>query len=330
MSLIVDIVNLYIPSKRKSTPSGWISFNAICCQHNGNSVDTRQRGGIFVNDGISYHCFNCGFKTSWTPGRTLSIKFKKFLKWLNVPDDQITKCTFEALRLKEQGVESQTRSLMPVFYDLELPRNSKLISSYIESKDIPPNLIPVLEYLKSRNLYLEDYNFYWCEEPGFNERLIIPFYYEGRIVGWTGRKVKEGKPKYLSEQQPGYVFNLDRQKNSRKCVVVVEGPFDAISIDAVALTGSEINKDQHLLIERLQKEVIVVPDRDLAGKKLIDQAIKYNWGVSMPDWDSDVNDVNDAVKRYGRIYTLWSILNATETMPLKIQLKQKYWLKDIK
>ena len=58
MGLISDTLLAHLPSKRKHTPSGCISFNAPCCG------DKRQRGGFIVNagDAVSYHCFNCQFK----------------------------------------------------------------------------------------------------------------------------------------------------------------------------------------------------------------------------------------------------------------------------
>jgi hypothetical protein len=45
MSIITDTINSYLPAKRKQTPSGWISFNAVCCD------DKRQRGGLIFNAG---------------------------------------------------------------------------------------------------------------------------------------------------------------------------------------------------------------------------------------------------------------------------------------
>jgi hypothetical protein len=66
-----------------------------------------------------------------------------------------------------------------------------------------------------------------------------------------------------------------------------------------------------------------VPDRDAPGEKLIDQAIEYGWGVAFPEWQDDVGDVADAVSHYGRLFTLQSILNTTETSKLKIDLKRK-------
>jgi hypothetical protein len=46
----------------------------------------------------------------------------------------------------------------------------------------------------------------------------------------------------------------------------------------------------------------------------------------MPDWEEDIKDINDAVKRYGKLYTLWSILKAKDSMSLKIQLRMKKWV----
>ena len=76
MSVVKDILLTFLPGKRKQTPSGWLSFNAPCCHHNGTSADKRGRGGLITNGdgGISFHCFNCGFKASWQPGRNLSHK----------------------------------------------------------------------------------------------------------------------------------------------------------------------------------------------------------------------------------------------------------------
>ena len=324
MSLIIDTTTAHLPPKRKATPSGWISFNAVCCHHNGDSMDKRQRGGIMITEGVSYHCFNCGFKASWQPGRPLSVKFKKLLRWLNASDDLINKCVLEALRLKEDPQYVGTQAVLPTFIDKALPLGSEPISSFLHSP--PEELVPVMEYMISRGLYLEDYSFYWTPEDGFNNRLIIPFFYQNRIVGYTARLVKDGKIKYISEQQPGYVFNLDRQSHDRKFVLVTEGPLDAICIDGCAVMSNEVGPQQVALLNQLNREVIVVPDRDAAGIKMAEQAIELGWSVSMPEWPDGVKDVNDAMRQYGRLYTLWSIVSAKESMPLKIQLRMKKWI----
>ena len=332
MNIVFDALQIYLPAKRKQTPSGWLAFNAPCCEHNGTTPDTRQRGGLIANadEGVSFHCFNCGFKTSWRNGRNLSFKMKKFMRWLNVPDDTITKLALQVLQTKTDDTGHKTFITLPKFVSKELPAKSKPIHEWADYKALEPggidkNLFKVLEYIASRKLNLNDYDFYWTPESGYRDRLIIPFYYREKVVGYTARKVVESKVKYLSEQQPGYVFNIDEQTDDRKYVVAVEGPIDAIAIDGVALLGSEIKEQQTALLKSLGKHVIVVPDRDEAGQKLVYDAMESGWSVSMPDWSQDIGDVNDAVRKYGRLHTLYSIVKNAEESQLKIKLRMKKW-----
>lgn len=329
MSIVSEVLTAYLPAKRKTTPSGWTSFNAPCCVHNGENADTRGRGGLITEgDVISYHCFNCGYKASWQPGRNLSFKFKKLLEWLNTPDDTITKLALDVMRINE-GVEVQKLKIeLPEFTTVQLPENAvriRDIPDYNENCLYFKYYLQVIEYMAQRNLNLDDTDYYWAPTLAYRDRLIIPFYYEGRIVGYTARTVSDNKVKYLTDSQPGFVYGLDEQRPSKAFALVCEGPIDAIHIEGCALTGSEINDQQALLLNRLGKDIYVVPDRDRPGSKLIEQAIDRGWGVSMPDWDLDINDIGDAVQRYGRLYTLYSIVAAAETSPLKIRLKAKRW-----
>ena len=332
MNIVFDALQVYLPAKRKQTPSGWLAFNAPCCEHNGTTPDTRQRGGLIANadEGVSFHCFNCGFKTSWRNGRNLSFKMKKFMRWLNVPDDTITKLAQQVLQTKTDVTGNKTFITLPKFISKELPAKSKPIHEWADYKALEPggidkDLFKVLEYIAARKLNLNDYDFYWTPEAGYRDRLIIPFYYREKVVGYTARKVVESKVKYLSEQQPGYVFNIDEQTDDRKYVVAVEGPIDAIAIDGVALLGSEIKEQQTALLNSLGKHVIVVPDRDEAGQKLVYDAMEAGWSVSMPDWSQDIGDANDAVRKYGRLHTLYSIVKNAEESQLKIKLRMKKW-----
>jgi len=146
------------------------------------------------------------------------------------------------------------------------------------------------------------------------------------VVGYTGRVFEESRAvKYYTDVWPGYVFNMDAQDWTRKFVLVTEGPFDAISVSGVSVLGSEINETQKDLINSLNRQVIVVPDRDVSGQKLISQAKEFGWCVSFPDWDSTVGDVADAVLKYGRLFTIQSILKSTESSKLKIDLKSKMY-----
>jgi len=331
MSIVQETLTLHLPSKRKTTPSGWTSFNAPCCVHNGDSADKRQRGGLISNGdgGISYHCFNCGFKASWQPGRQLSYKMRKLFEWLGTPDDVISKLSLQCLQIAEVG-NSNVKIELPKFETKDLPEGARRLDQWDDWQSLEPtgidnNLVKVYEYLKSRHLYLDDYPFHWTPELGYRDRIIIPFYYKGEVVGFTARKIRDGNPKYLSDQQPGYVFNLDAQNYERIYTVIVEGPFDAIAVEGVALLGSEIKDQQAMLLNSLNTTKVIVPDRDEAGSKLVEQAIELGWSVSMPEWHQDIKDVNDAVQKYGKLYTLHSIITSSESNELKIRLRSKKW-----
>lgn len=329
MSIVSDLLNVYLPAKRKTTPSGWTSFNAPCCVRNNENADTRGRGGLITEgDVISYHCFNCGFKASWQPGRNLSYKFKKLLEWLNTPDNEITKLALNVMR-ENEGVEVQQHKVeLPEFSTVQLPEDAVRIADipdYNENNKYFKYFLQVITYMSQRNLNLDDTDYYWSPTLAYRDRLIIPFYYEGRIVGYTARAVGESKSKYLTTMQPGFVYGLDAQTYNKVFCILCEGQIDALHIDGCAIGGSDIGDAQALLLNRLNKDIYVVPDRDKAGSKLVEQAIDRGWHVSMPEWDKDVNDIGDAVAKYGRLYTLYSIVNAAESSPLKNRLRAKKW-----
>jgi hypothetical protein len=275
--------------------------------------------------GVSYHCFNCGFKASWQPGRAFSHKLRKLLQWMGAPDDIINKVALEVMR-ENEGVEAKTLKVtLPSFNTVPLPEDAVKIA---DITDFNKFSIAILEYMASRNLNLDDTDYYWSPSLGYRDRLIIPFYYEKRIVGWTARTITaDKKPKYLTEVQPGFVYGLDEQSYNKVFCIVCEGQLDAIHIDGTALGGSEISEQQTMLLNKLQKQIIVCPDRDKAGQKLVGQALDNGWSVSMPDWSDDINDIGEAVSKYGRLYTLYSIVNAAEDSSIKNKLKEKKWFR---
>jgi hypothetical protein len=309
-----------LPPSRKNTSGGWTSFNAVCCHHKGEKPDSRKRGGIKTDgDSWTYHCFNCNFKAGWSPGKTLSGNTKLLFRWLGLSDLDVGKLNLVALKYQE-NMPKKNKVLNFVLQEVSLPKDSKLLTEWItEGEDITP----IVEYLLNRGMNIDWYNWMWTPEPGYKDRVLVPFYQDGRVVGYTGRKITEGKPKYLTESQSGYVFNIDRQINDRQYVIVVEGQFDAIAIDGVSIMTNEPNDAQVARLQALGKEVIVVPDRDRPGAKMLKHAITHSWSASLPPWGDDVKDVADAVKKYGRLYTLSTILHYRTDNKIKIELLKK-------
>ena len=336
MNLIQNTILNSLPANKKKTPSGWISFNAPCCIHNGETQDKKKRGGIMAGaDGtLSYHCFNCGYKASYVIGRKLTQKMRTFMGYIGIADDTIKKLAIEAMRYEEGDVKYEKKKFVN-FHKKQMPKNTHSLDVWLEkyvAKDLTApqydKINNLLNYLKVRGIDPTWYDFMYSPDMyfNFNQRLIIPFYWRGDVVGYTGRLFETvEKVKYVTDVQPGYVFNMDAQDWTRKFIIVTEGPFDAITVSGVSILGSEINDIQRELINNLNRQVIVVPDRDAPGEKLINQAIEFGWNVAFPEWDNNVLDVADAVKKYGRLFTIQSILKSTESSKLKIDLKRKMY-----
>jgi hypothetical protein len=349
--LILDkTLELWKSSRRvKTSSSGWISANAPCCIHNGENADTRGRGGLIQNDqSISYHCFNCGFKSSYVPGRPLSYKFRKLLSWLGADENTLRHLVIESIRIKEQlSILEPTKLPEPIsisYRPRPLPQQAQdfntLLSFYqnLENKasNMSDQMANAMEYVIARDIDIKKYDFYWTPqvEHKLNYRVIVPFKWQDQIIGYTARSIVDGiNPKYHSEYEPNYVFNVDQQKSENKFVLVSEGVFDAMSIDGLAVLSNECNETQADIIDSLGKEVILVPDFDLhinkqgkkvwPGSRLIDQAVEYGWSVSFPIWSDTCKDVNDAVVRYGKLFTLKSILDSREHNKIKIELLKR-------
>lgn len=322
---MLDILS-YLPAKRKATPSGWISFNAPCCG------EKRSRGGIKISDqGWSYHCFNCNTTASFLLGRTLGFKARRLLEKFGVPESEIEHLNLESLKYRNiHGILDERTRMM----------NSLSEIAFEEFDDLPPFSEPVTpelsqhwEYLRQRRAPV-DYPFLTAvKNDGVHwtrPHVTVPFTYEDKIVGWTTRFLDDRSPKYISHTQPNYVFGTDLQHNNWQYVIVVEGIFDALSIAGVAVMHNNISDGQARLIRNLGREIIVVPDQDLAGVELVERAIELGWPVSIPDWGPDVKDVNDAVVKFGKLATMLTIMQSRETSKIKIELRKKNLVKRLR
>ena len=327
---MLDVLQ-YLPAKRKATPSGWVSFNAVCCQHNGaGTADRRSRGGLKPTEqGWSYHCFNCNYTASFILGRTVSFKARRLLGWLGVPDAEIDVLNLESLRHRSiHGILDDRQRMFNTLADIqfeeqELPALSELLTSedpyrdYLRQRCVPDDYPVMIQDHPERA---------WKHRPS----VIIPFTYDDRVVGHTQRFLDNRMPKYITDSQPGYVFGTDLQHNNWTNAIVVEGIFDALSISGLAVMHNTISDEQARLIRSLGKEITVVPDQDSAGMELVDRAVELGWAVSMPPWPDDVKDVNDSVVRYGQLATMLTIFENRNTSRIKIEMRKKQLVKRIR
>ena len=286
-------------------------------------TDKRKRGGLITTGAkISYNCFNCGFTTGWEPNPTLGKKYKDLATKLGADQTDIHAITVDLLKYAE---DLETEDATDYVYNLAKFKQEDLPETATAVDDLPEEH-PIRQYAKERGL-IGLYPLLYFDESLYKQRLVVPFSYNGDLVGWTARHINppnKTTPKYLHKMQPGYVFNIDRFADSkREIVIVTEGVFDAIMVDGIAIQGNSVSPEQAHLIEKLGKRIIVCPDRDEAGVDLIMQAAELGWEVSFPPWHVDCKDAADAVQRYGRLATVSSIIKHATDNKLKIEVKAK-------
>lgn len=119
--------------------------------------------------------------------------------------------------------------------------------------------------------------------PRFWGRLLFPIHdLRGRPVGFGGRVLGDGEPKYLNSpdseifHKGKLLYHLHEAKHAMRRAgraVVVEGYFDVIrlvdaGVDyAVAPLGTALTPDQAALLKRYAQEVILLYDSDQAGMR---------------------------------------------------------------
>lgn len=252
-------------------------------------------------------------------GRTLTRNTRQLLSYCGVDKDEINKYSLESLQHKDllDFTKIKREKKKVKFKEMSLP-DAELIDHNNPAHEV------YVSYLKKRKVNITDYPFMCTPDMEGRQanRIIIPYTFENKIVGHTSRYLDDRTPKFINEQQQGYVFGYDLQKPEYEVCIVTEGIFDALSINGCALTHNTINDDQAEILKNLNKKIIVVPDQDKTGLQICDRALDLGFYVSIPEWESDVKDVNDSVVKYGKLATLLSILQSATNSKIKIEVKR--------
>lgn len=121
----------------------------------------------------------------------------------------------------------------------------------------------------------------------FRNRLMFPVIdVRGNVIGFSGRILGEGEPKYLNTRETP-VFNKSRnlfalnlaKKSKNGYILLTEGNIDVVSLhqagfdSAVASLGTSLTPEQARLISRYTGEVVIAYDNDGAGQKAAQRAI---------------------------------------------------------
>jgi len=331
--IVHDLVSRYLPLGSRSNPSGWISFNCPMCTTRGERrPDSKRRGGLRFNEdnSITYNCFNCGYKTGWSPGKNITKSLRELLLTFGTPKNEIQLVNLQLMDDKPLiKTETKKTNTLPVWEAKEFPPNTKSIVD----AEVSTEYVAAVEYLAEREL-LDLADWHYSTYQHFKNRIILPFKYKNKLVGYTARSIPEliknnkRQPKYINNMPKHFIYGLDTILPEYKYVLVFEGPFDAICCKGVAAIGNTINDTQAEILNKLRKQIVVVPDRDISSMSFIKSAIKYGYTVSFPKWNDKIKDANSAVIEYGRLFTVNSILSNIVSNPIKTEVQAKLWLKN--
>lgn len=339
---IVDAVSHF----KKKRNGRWLNINCPMCVSRGETADKRRRCGI-RNDAnkIGIHCFNCDFKTRHSPGERMHKEMKKFLRNIGVNDDEIKKIAYKLGQIASVVSRNPEISgiILPSFMNFPekaLPEGARSLAEWADDNCLDQDFLDVANYIYLRGNDIADaIDYYWTpiNTPGeisLSRRVIIPFKYHGKIVGYTARAIDNASPKYAMYSPRNYLYNADLLNDpSREIIYLVEGVLDAVAINAVGTLGAKLNDVQISWLKSFGKKIVVVPDRDVSGSRLIDIAVSEGWAVAFPAlnasyasenwWEPDCKDSAEATRRYGRLYTMASIFKTMTDSRFEINVKRK-------
>lgn len=115
----------------------------------------------------------------------------------------------------------------------------------------------------------------------FRNRIIFPIFdLQQRVVGFGGRLIGEGLPKYINSSESEIyhkgeiLYGLPEAKryiSEKDCVIIVEGYFDLLTLhqfglkNSVATLGTALTQNHLHLLKRYTKHIILLFDPDQAG-----------------------------------------------------------------
>ena len=153
----------------------------------------------------------------------------------------------------------------------------------------------------------------------FRNRVIFPIMNTaGKVIGFSGRIIGDGEPKYLNSQESSiflkknnlYGLNLAaREIRNQDRIILVEGQMDVVSLyqsgvrNVSASLGTALTENQARLIKRYTRNVILSYDADNAGQKAADRGIDilYSEGLIAKVMKvSQGKDPDEFVKANGR------------------------------
>lgn len=302
---IVDVISGYVKLQRKGS-----SYFGLCPFHNEKSPSFSVSPGKQM-----YYCFGCG-----AGGNVFTFimeyenySFPEALKFLaervgvTLPEQEYSAEMKKQQDLKGRILELNKTAAKYFYYQLRTENGAQAME-YLKGRQLSDETIKGFG-LGYANKYSDDLYRYMkkqgisdelLRESGlmnvderhgmydkFWNRVIFPIMdVNGRVIGFGGRVMGDGKPKYLNSPETKVfdksrnLYGLNIARTSRKKnLLVCEGYMDVISMhqagfkNAVASLGTALTTQHASLLKRYTDEVILTYDSDGAGTKAALRAI---------------------------------------------------------
>ena len=302
---IVDVISGYVKLQRKGS-----SYFGLCPFHNEKSPSFS-----VSPDKQMYYCFGCqaGGNVFTFVMEYENYSFPEALKMLSdragvkLLEQEYSKEARKQQDLKTQILELNKQAAKYYYYQLRT-ENGRQAMDYLTGRELSDETIKkfglgfankysddLYKYLKKQGVsdeLLKESGLVNVDEKHgmydkFWNRVIFPIMdVNGRVIGFGGRVMGDGKPKYLNSPETKVfdksrnLYGLNIARTSRKkCLLVCEGYMDVISLhqagfnNAVASLGTALTTQHASLLKRYTEEVILTYDSDEAGVKAALRAI---------------------------------------------------------
>lgn len=274
---------------------------------------------------VFYNCYNCHFHASYEEG---TGKFSRWMKEVcranGITDTDLQAITASLFFNKAEKTDKEITLEVLTKVKLHTPEVSfpdrTLQLGSIGHDDFQE---PLIEYLLGRKV--DPLKFYFSLDPQHLRRVIIPFWRNEKLIFWQSRAIdKQVKPRYrnCSASKDAIIYGYDRMfEYSEAPLFVSEGAFDAEVIDGICILGSSLNAAKIEVLHKTRRRIIFVIDRDSNGGDLGDEVIRQGWELTFVDPRAE--DINDSVCKFGKLYTLYTLIKNATTKTNKIQSKMQ-------
>lgn len=319
---IEDVIRSNVPLVHGSSAKGW---HSVYCEVCGDGSRTKgPRGGwLFTDDACFYNCFNCGIEGNFDPNREIPLSkdmWKIFTSFGIEPKEFMA--IAESKKSDDKKKVKRRRAKIP--HIEEIPDYFKKLTEFSDTNERAEAARSFL--WDSYRMKDTDYPFYLSTGKTLSNdkyerylartmksRIIIPAFHREKMIYWQARIfMGESNKKYISasvEHSNNVLFGMDNlYSNIEYPLFVTEGFFDSWHLNGVAVMTNKIKNGRLEILERSPRKKIVVPDLNKDGMNLAEQAIEMGWGLSLPKILPEI-DVCNAILRYGKLYTLKTIVD---------------------